>query len=290
MSDNDIQKMFSIGMSLPNFLIIGAQKAGTTWLKKLLQDHPDVFLPEKEVRFFNRADRFCRGLDWYEQQFREASKHQLVGEKTPNYLWTNPPDEERYISDPHCRIADTLSDAKLIVILRNPVDRTVSAYNHHLRHGRISPHLSMEQVLFEEHRQLAREFGILTMSMYDCHIQDYLSVFDSEQLLPLFFEEDVVANAESGLRKVCDFLGLDRSGIARDPSQPSHTHTHSKVRIYLDHWLPLPSLMGRAVDLVAPAWKYTPSPRLRSRLQAYFRPHVESLFEKLGRRVGAWEP
>lgn len=276
-------------MALPDFLIIGAQKAATTWLRRFLQDHPDLFLPDEEVRFFNRSDNWSRGGDWYETHFREASAHQLVGEKTPNYLWTNPPDEERYLPDPHRRIVETLPDAKLIIILRNPVERVVSAYNHHLRQGRIPPDLSMERVLFGDHEHLAREFGILSMSMYDRHLDDYLSVFDRNQLLVLFFEEDIVTEPERGLQRTCNFLGVDRADISRDPDHHFSPPKPSKARLYLEYWLPVPSMMTRPVDLVAPSWKCKPSPRLRSRLQDYFRPHVESLFQKLGRSVETWE-
>ncbi|WP_263831546.1 sulfotransferase domain-containing protein [Salinibacter sp.] len=276
-------------MSLPDFLIIGAQKAATTWLRRLLRDHSGVFMPEEEVRFFNRTDTWSCGIDWYAEHFQEASAHQLVGEKTPNYLWTNPPDVERYISDPHRRIVETISDVKLIVILRDPVDRVVSAYNHHLRQGRIAPHLPMEQVLFGDHQSLAREFGILSMSMYDRHLDDYLSVFDRDQLLVLFFEEDIVAKPERGLQRTCNFLGVDRADISGDPDHHLSPPRPSKARLYLDYWLPIPSLMTRPVDFVAPSWKCKPSPRLRSRLQEYFRPHVESLFHQIERSVEAWE-
>ena len=68
----------------PDFIIIGAQKSGTTWLVDMLRDHEGVFIPRDEVHFFN--GHFDKGIDWYASHFNEASKNQCIGEKTPDYL------------------------------------------------------------------------------------------------------------------------------------------------------------------------------------------------------------
>ena len=72
---------------LPNLLIIGAQKCGTTWLARMLGQHPDVFMAEEEIHFFDRAHNFARGTAWYESHFAAAAGQSAVGEKTPDYLW-----------------------------------------------------------------------------------------------------------------------------------------------------------------------------------------------------------
>lgn len=275
-------------MPLPNFLVIGAQKAGTTWLRSLLRDHPGVYMPGRELHFFNKDRNFARGREWYAQQFAAADDGQLIGEKTPNYLWTNVPPEGSDASNSHLRIAETCPDAKLIAILRNPVDRAISAYNHHLCRGRLPPHVSMERVLFGDHQALCRRHGILSMGMYDRQIKDYLTVFDRDQLLVLIFEEDVVKNPEGGLKKTCSFLGLDRTAISKEPDAPHHVHSFSKARTYLNYWLPGPLFLTRPVDFFSSPWKRTPPPETRTRLHNRYAEHLEALYELLGRRIDAW--
>ena len=74
-------------MSLPNFLIAGAQKAGTSWLARNLGQHPDVFIPFYEVNYFNIEARYAEGLDWYARWFDEGADRAARGEKTPTYFW-----------------------------------------------------------------------------------------------------------------------------------------------------------------------------------------------------------
>ena len=119
----------------PDFLIIGAEKAGTTWLHDVLRAHPDLFLPDtKELHFFNRFDSngreidtyARRGLDWYQRHFEAAERGKPAGEATPLYL-----------CDPAAprRIRRTLPEARFIVLLRDPVSRTWVALPHGPRQG-----------------------------------------------------------------------------------------------------------------------------------------------------------
>jgi len=103
---------------LPNFIIIGAAKAASTWLSDCMGEHPDVFMAEiKEVRYFSVA--YDRGLDWYKTHFADWNGEKAVGEANPGYL-----------GDDHApaRIKETLGDVPLILSMRHPVDRAYSAY------------------------------------------------------------------------------------------------------------------------------------------------------------------
>ena len=97
---------------LPEFIIIGAAKAATTWVGNQLRARPDVFLPMQEPHYFSRE--YDRGEDWYRTWFKEAAEGPRLGEKSANYL-----------ADPHAaeRIARLLPRAKLVVQLRNPIER-----------------------------------------------------------------------------------------------------------------------------------------------------------------------
>jgi hypothetical protein len=272
----------------PDFLIIGAQKAGTTWLRAMLRQHPRVYAPGREIHFFNKADNYRLGLDWYRGRFRWAGRDQIAGEKTPNYLWTNPPPESTDLPASQRRIADALPDARLIVVLRDPVDRAVSAYNHHLARGRIHPDASMGRILFGDRRSLRRRHGVLTMGLYGRQLEHYLKAFDADQLLVLIFEEDVVEAPWTGLRKACSFLGLDASRISSDANECRHAHSTGKLRAYLNYWLPIPNVLTRPIDAVSPSWERTPPPGVRERLRHFYAADRERLFGLLGRRIGAW--
>ncbi len=127
---------------LPDMIIIGAMKCGTTSLFRYLAEHPDFFPPmTKEIHFFD--SKYDQGLDWYRRRFptkikrltcRLRGRRIITGEASPYYMF-----------HPHAmrRIASILPTVKLIVLLRNPVDRAYSHYHYEVKHGR-------EQLTFEE--------------------------------------------------------------------------------------------------------------------------------------------
>ena len=126
-----------------NFLIIGAQKAGTTWLCDVLRRHPGVFIPEwKELQFFNMEFNYEKGFDWYLDFFKGSEGCTARGEGTPNYFYNICTDLEHrdWINrEVPARVKTVLPDAKFILSLRDPVDRAVSAYNHFVLRGNIPP-------------------------------------------------------------------------------------------------------------------------------------------------------
>ena len=130
-------------MRLPDFLGIGTQKGGTTYLHGLLKQHPQVYLAyPKEVHFFSL--HYDKGLNWYSHQFDIATADQRCGEITPYYLF-HPLAAER--------IATALPKVKLVVLLRDPVDRALSQYFHSKRLGLES--LDLEEALIAEPRRLS---------------------------------------------------------------------------------------------------------------------------------------
>ena len=117
-------------MRPPNFLHLGPGKSGSTWLHEVLVLHPDVFLTEaKDLYFFSRY--FDRGPEWYLAHFKDATHESVVGEVCPDYL-----------AEPMAarRIYDTLGpDVRLMVSLRDPVERAFSSYLYAAKHGLAAP-------------------------------------------------------------------------------------------------------------------------------------------------------
>ena len=192
-------------MPLPNFLCVGAQKAGTTTLYQVLKQHPDIYLPEiKEPHFFD--EHYEKGVNWYEENFfSQYGKEKSIGEITPAYL---------YIDDVPQRIRDTLGeDVKLIFIFRNPADR---AYSHYL----MSKFNGFEKASFEEvmeaeqrstHRKIAEErrFSYKNRGFYGKQLEKYLEVFPKSNMLFLLFEELTSPDKDKVYKKIFQFLEVD---------------------------------------------------------------------------------
>lgn len=184
----------------PDFLIIGAEKAGTTWLHDVLRAHPGLFLPDvKEVHYFNRFDSngheidnyTRRGPDWYAEHFKSAPAGLPKGEATPMYLCD--PDAAQ-------RIRDTLPEARFIVMLREPVSRAWS----HYRMARSKQHIEadLETLITTE------DARVLGRGLYARQLEHWFSLFDRDRFLILIFEE-VTADPAPALTRVADWLGVD---------------------------------------------------------------------------------
>ena len=178
---------------LPNFLVIGAMKAGSTSLFQYLRVHPQVFMPaQKELHFF--ADQaWERGVAWYERFFDAAGDAIAVGEASPGY--------SRYPFSPDtpARMAGLIPDARLVYVIREPVDRIVSQWRHMTQVG-------------SETRPLAEaaldERVYVSSSRYGLQIERYLAHFDRSQLL-VVLSEDLRDRRLPTVRSVLRFLGVD---------------------------------------------------------------------------------
>lgn len=178
----------------PNFLVIGAQRAGTTLLHQLLATHPDVYVPfqRKELHYFDRY--FERGDRWYSGYFPDEHadrRYLAVGEVTPDYLaHPQAPD----------RIHATLPRCRLIAILRDPVARAFSWYQYSRRNG--DERRPFERFLDED--PIAVEYGL-----YHKHLSRYWQLVPPHPLQVLIYE-DLVADPLRAARALASFLGLPR--------------------------------------------------------------------------------
>ncbi len=185
---------------LPDFIIIGAMKSATTTLHGLLASQPGVFMSTpKEPCFFSDDGVWARGLGWYASLFEGAPAGALLGESSTHYtkLPTYPETVERARS--------VVPDAKLIYVMRHPVDRLVSHYIHEWSQGNTTGTIEEE---------IARDGMFVDYSRYAMQIGPWLDAYGAGRVLPVFFDR-LRADPAGELRRVAGFLGLP--GPVRTP-------------------------------------------------------------------------
>ena len=249
--------------ALPDFVIIGGKKCGTTFLYHLLSRHPYVApATEKEVHYFDT--RFDRGNAWYRSHFpapaEKGERRVITGEASPFYLY-----------HPHAarRAAATVPRARLIALLRDPVDRAYSDYHHKARRGH-EP-LTFEQAIEAEEDRLRgekekmladegyrgrnfRAFSYLSRGIYVDQLMAWREFFDADQML-ILKSEDMFEDTPGTLERVADFLDLP----AWEADLPTTPETRNEG--------------GYSAQI---------SPATRERLRNYFEPHNQRLYEYLG--------
>ncbi len=173
----------------PNFLFIGPDKTGSSWMYEMLRQHPNCYVPLcKDIYFFDR--HYERGLEWYCALFHDANaSHTAIGELSHNYLFS---------PAAALRIRNYLPDAKLIVCLRHPVERIFSHYLYMIRSGRT-------QNSFEH--ALGHYPELLNNSLYYRHLQEYFRRFKRAQIKILFFQ-DLKTNSRLFAKQLFEFINL----------------------------------------------------------------------------------
>jgi hypothetical protein len=181
---------------LPNFLIIGAPRAGTTWAAKNLMLHPQIYLPkEKELHFFDQ--KYDKGIEHYKTNFMDVKGKIAVGEATPDYM---------YRKEIPALIHQHLPDVKLIAILRNPVDRLYSRYWNSKAKYSANKNLSFEEKI--DQKPLFIEEGF-----YYEHLIRYQNFFPKDRFLILFFE-DLKSDPYGFLKKIYNFINVDENFVS----------------------------------------------------------------------------
>lgn len=207
--------------ALPDFIIIGAQKAGTSSLYYYLSQHPQLFAAlQKEVKYFDT--NFRKGLPWYHAHFplkKAMGENGRVFEASPQYIFN--PSSSRLIHDIVPRV-------KIVALLRNPADRAVSHYFHEKRRNR-EP-LSIYEALEKEDARLKdviekedyeneifRYYSYKTRGLYKVQLERYLKYFSRDQILVLS-SEGFFSQPDVCLKRVFEFVGVDRDYQVKDLS------------------------------------------------------------------------
>ena len=192
---------------LPNLLIAGTQKSGTTWLYTILASHQDVFMSRvKELRYFDAYSRVRSDTAWseYLAHFADAGGYRFRGEATPGYFWTKDGKSPYSPGQPKHDAAEAIRtrlgrEVHVVVLLREPVDRAVSAAHHHFALGR----LGVDTPIWEAPAHL----GIVDMGFYKRHLSAFQRVFDTTQLHVMIYE-DLATNPRAFVIDLARRLGL----------------------------------------------------------------------------------
>lgn len=295
---------------LPDFLVIGAAKSGTTALWSFLRQHPQVFMPElKEPHHFafepDRAAPVFKGPGAtihdsvtdrraYAELFARAGSATAVGEASALYL---------YLADAAARIQAVLPDVRLVAILRQPADRAFSSYQHLKRQGR-EPAPSFEAALALEEQRIADSWGFLwryrDLGHYPRQLRVYLERFGPERLLVHLYD-DLVRDPPAVVRRTYQFLGVD-PGF--EPDLFARPNVGGTPRAgWRGRLLSRGSPVRRAASVIVPArlrrcagaladrqalQRESIDPESRRRLTEEFRAEILELGTLLDRDTSAW--
>ena len=270
------------GDRLPEFIVIGAVKAATTWIAHHLRQNPAIYMPGPEPHFF--SSEYDRGSDWYRSLFAEASPEQMIGEKSADYF-AHPLAAER--------MAALLPDIPLVLQLRNPIERAYSDYCMLFRRGTVRG--SPSKYLLSDDSEVAR---FLQDGLYARHLSRFLDHYPRERILIVLYD-DIRAEPERVIHRVCDHIGAPRFMVPQDLRSRKNDSEAAMLP------LPLRKLLRPAKGVVQPmrnaAWfkrlhgamasppRYPPlTEELRHHLSDYYREDVERLGTMIGRDLGRW--
>jgi len=287
----------------PSFICVGAGKAGTTWLWEMLRLHPDVYLPDvKEIHYFNdiayegsdvRNPNFRKPVGWYLRFFAAARPDQVCGEISPSYLWSETAPDAIHAFDAHMRI---------LIMLRDPVDRLFSSYLFGQQKGEIG-RISFEEALRSVDYLLAR-------APCSGSVARYLELFGPERV-KVVFHEDLSADPRRLLLEVEEFLGVapfvpdevaERRNVTGESRFPTATTFLMRNRIRLKrHGLEWLVEAGKRVGVVrvfrwfqaqVRPYEQRPSvaPATEAALREFFCDDVEALERMLDVDLRRWKP
>ncbi len=278
----------------PNFLIVGAPKAGTTSLYAWLKQHPDACMSRvKEPHYFLKK----KGMtDWseYLALFDGAAGKKAIGEASPSYLAM--PESPAWIEEALGR------DVRIIILLREPVARAFSSYSHRVMEG-LESIPSFEAALQRERAMLdraelagERPIGYCQRGLYYEQVKRYLDRFGADRVRVYLFD-DLTKNQAQTFADVCRFLGIDDTFRPRlDPSNvsrlPRSVALQCRLRQLRDA-SPLPPLRwvaraGMRLNVQMGHEKRKLSPETRAWLRDYFHDDIQKLATLIGRDLTAW--
>lgn len=230
-------------MVLPNFLICGAPKCGTTALYEYLRQHPDVFMSRPKETFFF-SDEFDRGVEWFAEHFSAHDGEKAIGEASTTTM---------YSPKAPARIQRVLGSPKLIFCLRNPIERAYSEYFFKMTQGRIPANTTFEDVVLK--KSVHQSEKIIRRGMYDEYLKTFESEFGGENMR-VVFQSDLKKQTRSEVKGILRYLGVDE-GIDLDSGEAHNETKYPNRGLY--YWVrqswhkirgPVEGLFPSATDMV----------------------------------------
>ena len=290
-----------------DFLLVGAPKCATTWINKCLEEHPEICVAkDKTIHFFNKEDnlensniewKYPEGIDAYLDYFKHCGPGQKIGECAPKYL---------YDKDSPALIHKHFPDVKIIISLRNPVDRTFSNYNHIM---------TKHPGYFDNFEQaLEKRKELIDVSMYHNQLQRYFDIFPRENIAVLIYE-DIKKDELKFIQSIFKFLEINDEFIPNaisakiNVSKARYSQSNQKIKRIIfklyNFATKIPILKRiiipiknrganvkilNSVDRATIKDKKRPTmkPETRKKLLQLFREDVEQTEQLIGRRIDEW--
>lgn len=272
-----------------DFLVLGAQKCATTWLYDCLSEHPELYLPAKkrEIWYLGGDLYEKNGAEWYLNFFVNARDGQRAGDVSVEYLF-----------DPRAATAVEMHApaARLIVSLRDPINRAISAYFWNLRRSMIAD-ISVEESLargLAEAESSRADLGVygemIVRGAYGSQLERYTSRFGTERILYVLYE-DIVSDPMGTLQRIFQFLGVDTGVRPANLGTRPKKNTYSQTLARLQRLAPQSRLITYAMDRLnqwlAHRWETKKVPHISSsledRLREYYAPSVAMTEELISR-------
>lgn len=290
---------------LPNFVVVGAPKSGTTSLYFYLRQHPNIYLPKiKELHYFSFPELglhssgpgdaavlsgLCQTWGQYTAQYADVSNHSAIGDISPSYL---------YYSSSARKIVETLGLVRIVAIVRNPVDKAYSQYMHMVREGLET--LSFSDAIAAESGRRDQGWGdmwrYMESSLYGDRLDEFVTVFGQENVKVILFE-DFIENTPSILTDLLNFIGVNpeieistdetfnRTGMPRSRYISDILRNQSPLKNLVKQVLPVElryRLRNWLMDLNTGAKPELPA-HLRMSLMNYFREDIAKVERLLGK-------
>lgn len=284
---SDSPMRLPLGTGLPNIIAIGPPRTATTWMHRVLKDRINLPASVKETRFFDL--RYGNGLSWYQAHFRDARAGRPTAEIAPTYF---------YSADARFRIAERLPGVRIVVTLREPVERLFSLYKLRRASGKVTDAFELAIETDDELRESSR---------YRHHLAEWISMFGRSRTLILIYE-NLVTEPQNFVDQLCDFIGISHfeltaeSLVKENSTQGAVAPTRAwwtRLGVTASEWM-RSNRYDRTMALVRATGvrnffldskgnEMAPlDPSLASTLRARLRPEVEAVEKIIGRELLAW--